>query len=605
MKLISSTLSIALLTCERYAGASARYQRYDSSPTNNVQRGLKKRPSKPQQGGGWGAGSRGSSVLNYDNGGGLGNRSDRAGARGGDSRMDRAKGHSAAMDRNDSGITVEKAEYTYGDEALGSFKLTSDKVDGFVLRELDVTQMDQWTVGLFMRMQRPGEEGPIVSVSPAIAASGASANVVIDAAKKPKRALQDDLGPDYGEGQPPVGDDAEDPGANMGDEEDLANPTLPELDHSGTFTIPARSTTAAILNEDEYGTGFDAYLLDEEGRPVIGPATFYMLPTEAMEAEKASAFGKVPNYGINKHDHSIKKHKGPKKGSGKPSKKGSTGKSGVKADGIALVNAASANAMYANGGLGAGSTGNPILGTKPLLSDYFLETDKELYDLGGDVVVTYDLSAGTGYRLRRMLQDRSMGVVAGRGRGAGGNGGRAGAGGNGGRGGGGGRGRGSDDTALSPDDPIELKVIDADIPPIDDVTTTVPPVTDAPDLPYDGPEPIGPDNGPVGEPYEDEGEDAVDTEDVTLFKVGVFMRMAHPQGGSLYPIVSVPLCDDGNCLLEDVSSGEVSFSTNELDAGLNGAVHGLGYAVWILNGAGGEVAGPFDFYIKGESTEQR
>merc|ERR1711971_418049 len=58
--------------------------------------------------------------------------------------------------------------------------------------------------------------------------------------------------------------------------------------------------------------------------------------------------------------------------------------------------------------------------------------------------------------------------------------------------------------------------------------------------------------------------DVVDDTDITLFKVGVYMRMAHPQGGALAPIHSVPFCDPtGDCLATplELEAGTIAIDT--------------------------------------------
>lgn len=563
MRLVSPTLSIALLSCERLAGASARYQRYDSSPTNGGRRGLQ-----------------------YGGVGGAGNRSDRAGGSG----SDRGPGHSAAMDRNDNGIDLDAAEYTYGDAVAGSFEVTNDKVSMEVLADLDMSRTKEWTIGVFMRMQRPvpGED-PIVSIVPSSISGvdGAAAKVSVGSLmEKPKRALQavqEVMAADA------VDAEAEAAALDMAAAPDLANLEIPDLHLSGGFTIPGRSTVADVLDENVYGTGFDVYLLDGEGRDIIGPATFYTKPTEDMQQAEAAAYAK---FSMNlARDHSNKKHihkvstKGNAKGKGPATGMGIAG-----AKGIPLVNAEGAGK--------GGAAPAPILAAEPLMGDYLLETDKEYYDLGEKVVVTYDLSADTGHRLVRMLQGFKQKRAGGFG-GRGGSKNKIGKGGgkrkNKGGGKGGNKGDNEDLPIVDPTPPD----VDPTPPDVDEITTTLAPPTDPPEVPYDGPDPDDMDDmdgGFIGEAFEDP--DEVDLDDVTLFRVGVFMRMAHPQGGSLAPIVDVGLCSSDDCFPEDASMGSVEINTDDLNAG---SVNGLGFAVWILNGAGGEVAGPFDFYINADS----
>ena len=71
------------------------------------------------------------------------------------------------------------------------------------------------------------------------------------------------------------------------------------------------------------------------------------------------------------------------------------------------------------------------------------------------------------------------------------------------------------------------------------------------------------------------------------------MMQAHPQCGSLSPIISKPFCDDpANCgNPEDLNAGTFTFGTDELDAT-------SGYDVWLLNGLGCGIAGPWTIYTE-------
>jgi hypothetical protein len=105
----------------------------------------------------------------------------------------------------------------------------------------------------------------------------------------------------------------------------------------------------------------------------------------------------------------------------------------------------------------------------------------------------------------------------------------------------------------------------------------------------------GPPPAPVPPPQPDAIELIVDPTDVKLFKMGVYMRMAHPQDGALAPIFSMPLCPSVPCTktADQLSKGTFSFGMDKLDIPKNG----YGYDVWVLNGAGAGVAGPKTFYI--------
>jgi len=138
------------------------------------------------------------------------------------------------MDTNDNGIATDAFEYEYGADIEVSFELTNDRVRYEVLSKLDVENIGQWTVGVFMRMEDPQDGGvpPILAVQPTI--------------------------------------------ENAGDEP--AAP--PNINYKGTATISAANTKASVLDANKFGTGFDVWLLDEDGRGIIGPASFYMIQTE-------------------------------------------------------------------------------------------------------------------------------------------------------------------------------------------------------------------------------------------------------------------------------------------------------------------------------------
>lgn len=105
------------------------------------------------------------------------------------------------------------------------------------------------------------------------------------------------------------------------------------------------------------------------------------------------------------------------------------------------------------------------------------------------------------------------------------------------------------------------------------------------------------------------------------WKIGIFMRMARPQGGSLEPITSLKLCGRHICshdeyLLQDNNndpsllaaaspSSSVVFEKNTAsgmsgrDAGwpLNVLDYGTGYDVYLLDGDGNAILGPVKFNV--------
>merc|ERR1712194_195223 len=52
--------------------------------------------------------------------------------------------------------------------------------------------------------------------------------------------------------------------------------------------------------------------------------------------------------------------------------------------------------------------------------------------------------------------------------------------------------------------------------------------------------------------------------DLSKYRIGIFMRMANPQGGSLDPVVSLPLFSDSSAA---ASTGSVTFSAESYMAG--------------------------------------
>lgn len=96
--------------------------------------------------------------------------------------------------------------------------------------------------------------------------------------------------------------------------------------------------------------------------------------------------------------------------------------------------------------------------------------------------------------------------------------------------------------------------------------------------------------------------DKYKNDDMSKWSVGIFMRMADPQGGALAPIVSTPLCDKKVC-----EEGSVEFSYDKLDTtNPDGSMkvvswpldlyeYGTGYDVYILDEDGEALVGPAKF----------
>lgn len=90
-----------------------------------------------------------------------------------------------------------------------------------------------------------------------------------------------------------------------------------------------------------------------------------------------------------------------------------------------------------------------------------------------------------------------------------------------------------------------------------------------------------------------EEQEEIDPSDITQYSLGVFMKMANPQGGKLPPIYQVPLCDSDSCSAEEISSGEITFDVDSLDT----IKYGKGFDLWLLDGSGDGIAGPVFFSL--------
>eukprot|EP00584_Thalassiosira_punctigera_P010483 CAMPEP_0172530796 /NCGR_PEP_ID=MMETSP1067-20121228/4419_1 /TAXON_ID=265564 ORGANISM="Thalassiosira punctigera, Strain Tpunct2005C2" /NCGR_SAMPLE_ID=MMETSP1067 /ASSEMBLY_ACC=CAM_ASM_000444 /LENGTH=608 /DNA_ID=CAMNT_0013315067 /DNA_START=178 /DNA_END=2004 /DNA_ORIENTATION=+ len=503
------------------------------------------------------AGGGGSTGKNTGGGGGGGSSTK---TKGGNTRKKGSEGnnkgkfgvqkfHSAHLDANDSGMTTDFVEYKYGDPIVV-------KIDATVLTAADPATIDDWKLGIFMRMADPqdGSVEPIASVP-------AGVTVV-------KRRLQDGDGKDDGATDPtaiPVVymNDDKDGGATDPTEvpigtEDEEDREPVELTLVGGNTFTADLTSAKVLDENEYGIGFDVIIIDGEGSKIHGAATFYMEKTQAMLDAEAAEEKAGKTYGLAKHDHGKKK---PGKKGASTAKGGSTGKGGATVSGKGA-------------GFGTGADGGMIISTTESLAEYVLDTDKETYDIGDTVIVEYDLAPGSADARRRRRLPRA-GRIAGGSDGSGVS-----------------KGKGKVTTTSTAAPPVDEDTTTTEAPLPDTMTSDDTNSTDTMTSDDMGSTEIG------GVPadfvdlsFQEEIE--IDENDVTLFVMNVYMRMAHPQGGKLAPILSVPFCAEGeDCAAEELNAGEISFSTNDLKYPKI-----TGYDIWILNGKGGEVAGMKTFYI--------
>lgn len=90
--------------------------------------------------------------------------------------------------------------------------------------------------------------------------------------------------------------------------------------------------------------------------------------------------------------------------------------------------------------------------------------------------------------------------------------------------------------------------------------------------------------------------------DLSQWKIGVFRRMDTPQGGTLEPILSIPLCREGSCHNNSVNiaSGIVVFSEDSVESmkgnwPIDSYDYGTGFDVYILDEDGSDVVGPAMF----------
>jgi len=101
-------------------------------------------------------------------------------------------------------------------------------------------------------------------------------------------------------------------------------------------------------------------------------------------------------------------------------------------------------------------------------------------------------------------------------------------------------------------------------------------------------------------------------EDLSNFKIGIFMRMANPQDGTLDPVVALPLCpNEGACTTNESlgqTTGSVTFSYESMMQGMtsewpiNLYQWGTGFDVYVLDESGADVVGPFQFNIMMNET---
>ena len=538
MRLPSTTATIALLACcasswaaSASASSSAASVLHFSRPPRNpdvMMRMLQRKENKNN--------NNGNGAKDPVGGGGNGNKG--GGGKKDNNEKKKNKFRSSPMlDYNNHNIKLDYLEYPFGSPVALSFNLTNDlQIDEEILMGLNLSNVDRWTIGVYQRMARPqgGALPPIAKVVPVIVDLGAAPSP----AAAPARALRSrEL---QGQARTPVGAGPKKNDTDAGEAYEIlavvppADAPPPSLNYMGSATITGAMTSN--LKPKNYGTGFDIYLLDEKGAEIIGPATFFLVMTKAMNDAVEAETARVPNNKLAKLDDRKKR--------AKASKGEKPGRGEGKYDNDADEDPKTA-------GLGSGTDGSMVVATTPKLADYFLNTTEEVYDrvVTSTVVVNYDLEPGLGVVRRRMQNN----------------------------GNGNGNGNKATTTKATVAGTTTTKATVAG------TTTTKATVAG------------GPPPAPVPPPQPDAIELIVDPTDVKLFKMGVYMRMAHPQDGALAPIFSMPLCPSVPCTktAEQLSEGTFSFGMDKLDITKNG----YGYDVWILNGAGAGVAGPKTFYI--------
>ena len=77
------------------------------------------------------------------------------------------------------------------------------------------------------------------------------------------------------------------------------------LNYVGSATITGAMTSN--LKPKDYRTGFDIYLLDEKGAEIIGPTTFFLVMTKAMNDAVKAETARVPNNKLAKLDNRKKR----------------------------------------------------------------------------------------------------------------------------------------------------------------------------------------------------------------------------------------------------------------------------------------------------------
>lgn len=299
-----------------------------------------------------------------------------------------------------SGILLDTQitnNYIYNAPISITFELNNNLtgISTETLLRLNVSHVNDWEFGVFMRMADPqgGALEPIFAVKPTSivnknAAGGSSrklqeldanltaaeaeaaATEALAALAAADAAIADANNSTDGDSTLPD-NNSTDP-TNNNTDIDLGPIVPPIVNYVGSAQIT--TTDATILDPNLYGTGFDIYFLDEHGAAILGPATFYMIATEAMKEKEQAEIDFRPKHGLVNHD-------GSAKGSQSKTSKVNVDKAKKEKDTKAQKDM----------GYGSGTDGGMVLATREALANYILITDSDLYETNATVTVTYDI----------------------------------------------------------------------------------------------------------------------------------------------------------------------------------------------------------------------
>lgn len=309
-----------------------------------------------------------------------------------------------------------------------------------------------------------------------------------------------------------------------------ATPEFP-VDSDGNLDFA--SGTFTIPTEKKFkkeGQGFDIYLIDENFCEVLGPKKVTLTLTPEEEKEESDAAKAKAEYESPMKAYSSKAGKGEANAVSykKPKKEKTNDKEKM----------------------------NVQVKEALATSDYSLDTDKDEYQKGEVINVEYSLTnlLATGRRLKKH----------------------------------------SNKDKKAKDDENDPEPIPEDVEELPTQPDPVPQVFEPEEQEFeeeDAPGEQQPELEPIVDmALEEEEETVIDSSDITLYSICVFMKMSHPQGGTLDAILKEPLCppDKASCSPEEISSGIIEVPTTDLDL----LEFGTGYDVWLCDGSGDGVAGP-------------